>query len=199
MPLAPSAPSSLLAAARAGDGDALGRLLEDYRHYLRLLARSRVGRELRVRVDPSDLVQETLLEAQRDFGQFEGASGGELGVWLRQVLVRNLADQAKHHHSQKRDFGREEPLESLTAPDLAAPLSTPSAAAVRREQAGVLAAALAQLPADYREVVTQRHLEGQSFEAIAARMGRTSGAVRMLWLRALERLGGMMETGDASA
>jgi RNA polymerase sigma-70 factor (ECF subfamily) len=200
VPIAPATPSSLLALARAGDQHALGQLLEDYRQYLRLLARSRVGRELRVRLDPSDLVQETLLEAQRDFRQFVGESDAELGVWLRQILVRNLADQCKHHHSQKRDFDREQPLESLSVPELlAAPLSTPSGHAVQQEQAGVLATAMARLPADYREVVTMRHLEGQSFEAIAARLGRTSGAVRMVWLRAIERLGGMLEAPDASA
>ena len=189
-------PELLLERARAGDADALGRLLEQYRQYLRLLAQSQVGRSLRVRLDPSDLVQETLLEAQRDFSQFGGSGEGELTAWLRRILVRNLADQLKHHHSQKRDFEREQPLESLVEQAhaaLAAPLSTPSAQVSRREQAVVLAQAMAQLPADYREVIAMRHLEGASFESIAERMGRTSGAVRMLWMRALERLGSIME------
>jgi RNA polymerase sigma-70 factor (ECF subfamily) len=189
-----------LALARAGDQDALGRLLEDYRQYLRQLARLRVGPELRVRLDPSDLVQETLLEAQRDFPQFAGTNDAELAAWLRKILARNLVDQQKHHRSQKRDYDREQAIETLQRPDvLAAPLSTPSQHAVRQEQRGMLAEAMARLPADYREVVRLRHLEGQSFEAIAARLGRTNGAVRMLWLRALERLGGMMEAPDASA
>ena len=189
-------PELLLEKARAGDADALGQLLEQYRQYLRLLAQSQVGRSLRVRLDPSDLVQETLLEAQRDFSHFAGDGEGELTAWLRRILVRNLTDQLKHHHSQKRDLQREQPLELLVEQAhaaLAAPLSTPSAQASRREQAVVLAQAMAQLPADYREVITRRHLEGESFEAIAARMGRTSGAVRMLWMRALERLGSIME------
>lgn len=189
-------PELLLEQARAGDSDALGQLLEQYRHYLRLLAQSQVGRNLRVRLDPSDLVQETLLEAQRDFQQFAGSGEGELTAWLRRILVRNLADQLKHHHCQKRDFQREQPLEVLVEQAhaaLAAPLSTPSAHVARREQAVVLAQAMAQLPPDYREVIALRHLEGESFEAIAAKMGRTSGAVRMLWMRALERLGGLME------
>jgi RNA polymerase sigma-70 factor (ECF subfamily) len=174
-------------------------VLEGYRQYLRLLARSRVGRELRARFDSSDLVQETLLEAQRDFRQFQGENQAELAGWLRQILLRNLADQCKHHQSQKRDVGREQPLELLvkkTPESLAAPLSTPSAQALKTEQAGALATALAQLPPDYRDVLTLRHLQGESFEAIAARMGRTSGAVRMLWMRALEQLGGLMGKGD---
>ena len=196
MPVVPTSPEALLARARGGDQEALGRLLEEYREYLRVLARSRVGRDLQVRLDPSDLVQETLLEAHRDFRQFLGETEAELTVWLRRIFVRNLTDQLKHHHSQKRNFQREQPLAELVeqAHDaLASPLSTPSAHAARREQAVLLAAALAQLPDDYREVVTMRHLEDRSFEEVAAAMGRTSGAVRMLWMRALERLGALLE------
>jgi len=196
VPTTQASPELLLARARAGDQNALGEVLEEYREYLRLLARPRVGRELRVRLDASDLVQETLLEAQRDFHQFVGNSEGELAVWLRRILVRNLADQLKFHQSEKRDLGREQPLEALIEQAheaLAAPLSTPSGHASRREEAVALANAMASLPTDYREVITLRHLEGQSFEAVAARMGRTPGAVRMLWLRAVERLGGLLE------
>lgn len=201
MSTARDSPGGLLALARAGDQHALGEVLEGYRQFLRLLARSRVGRELRARLDPSDLVQETLLEAQRDFQQFHGENRAELAGWLRQILLRNLADQCKHHQSQKRDVGREQPLELLvkkTPESLAAPLSTPSAHALKLEQEGALATALAQLPPDYREVLTLRHLQGESFETIAARMGRTPGAVRMLWMRALEQLGGLLGNADES-
>ncbi len=201
MPTAPQSVAEQLARARAGNPDALGDVLEGYREYLRLLARARVGQDLRVRLDPSDLVQETLLEAQRDFHQFLGSSEEELAVWLRRILVRNLVDQLKYHQSQKRDVGREQPLETLVEQAheaLAAPLSTPSKQAARREQAVALARAMARLPDDYREVVTLRHLDGRSFDDIAAVMGRSSGAARMLWMRALERLGELMETGDAT-
>jgi len=196
VPTTERSPEQLLARARSGDQQALGEVLDAYREYLRLLARPRVGPELRVRLDASDVVQETLMEAQRDFHQFAGNSEGELAVWLRRILARNLADQFKYHQSQKRDFGREQPLEVLIEQAheaLAAPLSTPSGHASNREQAVALANAMARLPPDYREVITLRHLEGQSFDDIAARMGRTDGAVRMLWLRAVERLGGLME------
>jgi len=199
VPTAPGTPFALLTQARAGNADALGQMLEGYREYLRLLARARVGNELRVRLDPSDLVQETLLEAQRDFRQFLGGSEGELAVWLRRILARNLADQLKYHQSQKRDVGREQPLDALIEQAheaLAAPLSTPSGQALRREQAVVMATALARLPEDYREVITLRHVEGKSFEDIATQMGRSAGAVRMLWMRALERLGGLMEQAN---
>jgi RNA polymerase sigma-70 factor (ECF subfamily) len=201
VPTAAGSPIALLAQARAGDHEALGQVLEGYREYLRLLARARVGHDLRVRLDPSDLVQETLLEAQRDFGQFLGGSEAELAVWLRRILARNLADQLKYHQSQKRDVGREQRLDALIEQAheaLAAPLSTPSKQASRREQAVVMANALARLPEDYREVIALRHIEGRSFEEIAGHMGRSAGAVRMLWMRALERLGEVMEKVDAA-
>lgn len=202
MPTAQGFSEGLIARARAGDRDALGQVLENYRDYLRLLARSGVGQQLQPRLDPSDLVQETLLEAQRDFCQFHGDSSGEFGAWLRQILARNLADQVKHHQSQKRDISREEPLERLLddAPQaLAAPVSTPSAQAVRHEQDDQLHRALARLPPDYREVLTLRHLHGKAFEVIATQMGRSPGAVRMLWMRALEQMGGMMESDDETS
>src|SRR5229473_4224741 len=111
---ADDSPERLLGQARAGCTEALGRLLELYRNYLRLLARTQIDFALRVRLDPSDLVQETLLEAHRDFPQFLGTTEKEeLVTWLRRILVRNLADQVKHHKAQVRNWKREESLEVL--------------------------------------------------------------------------------------
>jgi RNA polymerase sigma-70 factor (ECF subfamily) len=197
---AENAPEVLLTQARAGDGAALGRLLELYRNYLRLQARALIGAGLRVRLDPSDLVQETFLEAHRDFARFAGQTEGEVVAWLRRILVHNLADQVKRHRARGRDYRRQESLEaklersSLDVQEaLAVGLSTPSVRARRREQAVVLADALAELPEDYREVIVLRHVERLKFDEIAARMGRSSGAVRMLWTRALEKLHRLLE------
>ena len=180
--------------------DALGRLLELYRNYLRLLARTQIDLALRVRLDPSDLVQETLLEAHRDFPQFAGTSEKEMVAWLRRILVRNLADQVKHHKAQARTWQRQESLEGLldrscleVQDALAQGVSSPSAQASRREQAVLLADALARLPADYREVIVLRNLQGLKFEEIANRLGRSAGAVRMLWARSLEKLHRLLE------
>jgi RNA polymerase sigma-70 factor (ECF subfamily) len=193
-------PECLLSQARAGDAAALGRLLELYRNYLRLQARALMGAGLRVRLDPSDLVQETFLEAHRDFARFMGQSEGEIVAWLRRILVRNLADQLKRHRAAGRDYRRQQSLEAKLERSsldvqaaLAGGLSTPSVRAARREQAVVLADALAELPADYREVIVLRHLERLKFDEIADRLGRSSGAVRMLWTRALEKLHGLLE------
>jgi RNA polymerase sigma-70 factor (ECF subfamily) len=177
----------LLAQARQAGGADLGDLLELYRAYLHALAQSRLGGRLRRLVNPSDVVQETFLEACRDFGAFEGTTEAQWRAWLRRILVHNLATLVeKHLHARKRDCRREDPLEPPAG--LVNPLSSPSAQAQRREASAVLAARLTRLPGPYREVLLLRHLEGLPFEEVAARMGRTPGAVRVLWLRALDRL-----------
>jgi RNA polymerase sigma-70 factor (ECF subfamily) len=197
------APEVLLARARAGDATTLGRLLDSYRNYLRLMADTQMGPTLRTRVDPSDLVQEALLEAHRDFGQFNGGSEPELLAWLRRILARNLLDQARRHQAQVRDPRREASLEALLEESgsglvaaLAARDPSPSAQASRREQAVLLADALERLAPDYREVIVLRNMQDLPFEEIAQRLGRKPGAVRMLWARALEKLG--QEMGVAS-
>ena len=163
----------LIDRAHGGSRFALGQLLEHYRRYLLMVANESLDSDLRPKGGASDLVQDTFVEAQRDFQHFQGGSEGELAAWLRRILTRNLADQIKHHQSLRRDFHRDQPLQTLverTHEALAATLSTPSAHAREREQAVLLADALALLPADYREVITLRHVEGRSFQDVAAQM-----------------------------
>ncbi len=188
-------PEQLLRSTRAGNALARGRLLDLYRHYLRLMARSLTAATLQAKLDPSDLVQETFLKAHHEFDQFAGATEPELVAWLRQILVRNIADQAKHHRRQGRDLRRQESLEAaLDRSDaavqraLAAPLTSPSARLEKRERAVLLANALEKLPTDYREVFILRSLEHVSVEQIAGRMGRSANAVYKLWFRAMAAL-----------
>ena len=192
-------PEQLLERARAGDTEALGRLLELYRNYLGLVARTLIGQALQIRLDQSDLVQETFLLASREFGQFLGSTEPELVAWLRRILVNALATQAKYHRRQGRDYRREEPLEAMLGRSgeaahrvLAVPSLSPSAQAARREQAVLLANALEKLPAHYREIFILRNLEHHPFEEVASRMGRSPGAARVLWKRAMDRLGELL-------
>ena len=134
------------------------------------------------------------------FSQFEGSTEGELLAWLRRILARNLADNARYQNAGLRDHRRQHSLESLLDQSslslqeaLAATATTASGVAARRERAVLLADALESLSADYREVVILRNLEGLKFNEVAARMGRSSGAVRMLWARAIERLSEVLE------
>ena len=98
----PPDPVQLLRAARCGDHEARGRLLELYRNYLRLLARLQLGRRLQGKADPSDLVQEAFLAAQRDFEQFRGNTEGELVDWLRQILASKLVNLARRYLGTRR-------------------------------------------------------------------------------------------------
>jgi RNA polymerase sigma-70 factor (ECF subfamily) len=189
-------PQHLLVLARAGETVALGQLFELYRDYLTLLASVQLGRRLSGKVDAADVVQETFLEAHRDFAQFRGATEAELTAWLRQVLARNLANLVRHYlGTRARDVRLERDLHaeldrSSQALDrgLADPLSSPSRQAARREQAVLLADALGRLPEDYREVLVLRHLEGHTFAEVARRMDRSLDSVDKLWVRALIRL-----------
>jgi RNA polymerase sigma-70 factor, ECF subfamily len=186
----------LLQLAREGGGDAKGDLLDVYRGYLTLLARLQVGRRLQGKADASDLVQETFLQAHRCFAQFRGTTEGEFAAWLRQILASRLAKLVwRYHGAQRRDVRlerelREEMAQSSRILDrgLAAPESSPSNQAARREQGLLLADSLDRLPEDYREVLVLRHLEGLTFPEVAARLGRTVDSVRKIWIRGLARL-----------
>ena len=192
-------PAELLAKARQGNGESLGALLEFYRNYLYLLARTQIDLHLQARANPSDLVQETFLQACSHFKQFRGTSEKELLCWLRRILVNNLARLVeKQILAQKRNVRREVSLERyrtlLHNPSehfetaLVSQISSPSMQAQRRELASLVADQLAQLPAPYRDVIVLRNLEGLPFDEVAVRMNRSPGAVRVLWLRALDQL-----------
>ena len=193
-------PEFLLERARSGDTEAFGQLLTQYHNYLRLMARALVGGTLKLRLDSSDLVQEAFLEAHRDFPRFLGSNEAELLSWLRRILAHNIADSVRHQQAGLRDHRRQQSLESMLEKSglvvqdaLAGTTTTASAVAARRERAVLVADAIENLPADYREVVILRNLEDLKFEEVATRMDRSSGAVRMLWARAIERLSEALE------
>lgn len=185
----------LLHDAREGDDEALGRLMEVYRNYVAMLARLQINHRLQGKVSPSDVVQETFLEARRCFSQFRGSCEGELVTWLRTILASRLAGLVRHYSAGRRNIHLEQQLHAeldASTHTLARSLeddgTSPSERAVRREQAVLLADALAALAADYREVIVLRHLEGLSFSEVASRMDRTVDSVKNLWTRAITKL-----------
>jgi len=198
--------SELIQRCRQGEQAAREQLFQRYRHYLWLLAQAQLGRALRAKCDPSDLVQQTLLEAHRDFADFAGNQEPELLAWLRQILAHNLFNAARHYHTQQRDAAREISLDQLRAGlehssavlgrMLATDTPGPSQAAAQREAAVRVADVLARLPEDYRTVLVLRVFEGLSAEEVAQRMNRSSGAVRMLQLRALTALRAEMKNDE---
>jgi RNA polymerase sigma-70 factor (ECF subfamily) len=198
---------SLLDQARRGEAKALGQLLQLYWNYLTILATTQMDRRLRQRMNPSDLVQETMLAAHCDFIKFRGSSECELLAWLRRILVNSLYHAIETHlKAKRRDVRREVFMEQASAaldqsvPHFAQVLadrgSSPSAPLRRRERAVALADQLAKLRPQYRDVIVLRNLQGLSFEEVADRMDRKPGTVRMLWLRAMEKLKQVCEPID---
>jgi RNA polymerase sigma-70 factor, ECF subfamily len=185
----------LIERARRAEPGALDRLLDSYRNYLRLLARTGIDASLQGKADPSDLVQDALLKASVCFGQFRGTTDAELAGWLRQILARCLADLVRRYGTGGRRAGREQSLDQLLGRSsqameriVAADGPSPSSSAARRDLGVVLSDALAELGEDQREVIVLHHLQGLGWDDVARRMGRTPGAVRMLWTRALKQL-----------
>jgi RNA polymerase sigma-70 factor (ECF subfamily) len=193
---ASESPDDLIREAKQSGEPAFGRLLARYGPYLMLLARVEVGRRLQGKLDPADLVQDTFLEAHRHFAGFRGSTEPEFAGWLRQILAGVLANTLRRYFGTKaRDPRMEQDLRAgldqsscALAGQFASPGTSPSEAAAKREQAVLFADSLAKLPDDYREVIVLRHLEGLTFPAVAARMGRSVDSVEKLWLRALARL-----------
>ncbi|OWK40361.1 sigma-70 family RNA polymerase sigma factor [Fimbriiglobus ruber] len=193
---AEDSPDELIRTARTGGEPAFGRLLSRYGNYLTLLARVEVGRRLQGKLDPADLVQDTYLEAHRHFPGFRGTTEPEFASWLRQILAGVLANTIRRYFGTKaRDPRLEQELQAgmdqsscLLVGQLAAPGSSPSEAASRREQAVLFADALGRLPDDHREVLILRNLEGLTFPVVAQRMGRSVDRVERLWMRAVVRL-----------
>ncbi len=189
----------LLDAARHGSTEDLGRLLQVYRNYLTILASSQLDRRLRRRMNASDLVQEAMLNAHRDFDKFQGRSVGEFFAWMRQILINCLHHAVEANVKTKaRDIRCEVSLDDARvaldrsfanfARFLADRGPSPSAPVQQREDVLALANLIGGLRSEYREVIVLRSLQGLSFDEVAEQMGRRSGTVRMLWLRAMDKL-----------
>lgn len=185
----------LLARARAGDGEALGQLLEQYRGYLMVLANRYLDHRLRKRIDPADLVQTTFLEAQRDLHSFRGEQTPVFIVWLRNILHNNLsAAVARHIVTQKRSVMNEvsQANQSGSQADLAALLpgsiTSPSSKAIKLETSAALVDALQKLPDQQAMAVQLRYFDGMNLAEISAAMGKSEMAVGGLLKRGLKRL-----------
>jgi RNA polymerase sigma-70 factor (ECF subfamily) len=168
---------------------------ERFRSYLRLLAELHLGRCVKASLEPSDIVQQTLLDAHRDRVRFRGRTEAEMAAWLRRLLACNLTDAVRALGRAKRDAGREQSLEALLNSSsarleawFAAEQSSPSERAVRNEAIVQLVDALATLPEANRQALVMRHCQGLSLAEISSRLGRTPSAVAGLLKRGLAEL-----------
>jgi RNA polymerase sigma-70 factor, ECF subfamily len=186
-------------ASVADEPQSPGSSLDRYRDYLHLLARLQLHPRLRSKLDPSDVVQQTLLKAYQAIGQFRGQTEPERVAWLRAILVNVLADALRKFSASVRDVTQERSLEQAVEQSsarleawLASDHSSPSEQAIRHEQLLRLSEALAQLPEDQRTTLELQHLQGWSVEAISRHLGRSKSAVGGLLRRGMRKLRELM-------
>jgi RNA polymerase sigma-70 factor (ECF subfamily) len=177
--------------------------LERYRAYLRLLARLHLDPRVQGKLDPSDIVQQTLLQAHQAWEQFRGTEEAELVAWLRQILARNLGHIVRDFGRARRDVRRECSLEAALEESsvrleswLVDEQSSPSQRAERKEQAVRLANVLAKLPETQREAIVLQYWQGWSLAEIAQHLGRTPAAVAGLVHRGLKQLRSLMQESE---
>ena len=189
----------LIKAAQAGSQEAMAELVETCRTYLLMVANRELPIGLQGKIAPSDLVQETVVEACRDFSQFGGRSQHELLGWLRRILLNNVTDSyRRYEQTAKRQASREVPLATLGGDriDLAGEQTSPSHAAMAQEEQNLLSLAIESLSEVHRQVILLHHSEGLSFQEISRRVNRSAEAVRKLWLRAVKNLQKELEALD---
>ncbi len=195
--------TQLVVASKQGDNEALGRLLEQYRGYLLMLAHRYLSDRLRRRVDPADIVQLTYLEAKRDLPAFRGETPAEFAGWLRGMLKNNVATAVTRHvTTQKRSLTREVDASPRPGSDSAGawiqqlPGSTtsPSGVAIRSEAVMALLESLHELPETQAEAIRLRYMEGLPLAEIVERMGKSDTAVAGLLKRGLQKLRTIMDT-----
>jgi RNA polymerase sigma-70 factor (ECF subfamily) len=173
--------------------------LSRYRPYLLMLARLQFDEILQSKLDASDIVQQTLLEAHQSLAQFRGQSDQEMTAWLRRILARNLTDELRRFRSGKRNVHLEASLQASLDHStarlerwLAVEDASPSDRAIANEQVLALASALMQLPDDLRQAIELHHLRGHSLLEVAARLGCTEVAVAGYLRKGLKMLRGIV-------
>jgi len=180
--------------------------LDRLRPYLRLLAATGLNQQLRAKLDPSDIVQQTLFQAHRARDLFRGTTKNELLAWIKQILTRNLTKAARDFGREKRDIGREQSLEAALQTSwlkvdqvLALSDSSPLDRMQGNEQRLHMCAAVEQLPDSQRLAVELHHFLGWPISQIAEEMEKTPVAVSGLLKRGLRTLRIQLKSGVDSS
>ncbi len=182
---------ALIREARNGSQIAFGKLVRASQDYLRAVARRSLPGSLQAKLSPSDLVQDTALEAHRDISSFQGAQFAELLAWMRQILVHNLSNYKRHfEQTAKRSISREicgdQAAHAIENLDNSTP--SPSSRLAYLEQRHAMQDVLSRLPEEMKAVIELRNKEGLSFTEIGVRIDCSSPAARRMWARAIERM-----------
>jgi RNA polymerase sigma-70 factor (ECF subfamily) len=177
---------ALLEAARTGDKEAQGRLLETCRRPLLYFARRQLNPDLRAKGGGSDVVQDAFVKALREIDTFQGCTPDQLLAWLRVIVQHTVANFTRQFHTEKRQAALEVSREAATIredPRHAVPSA--SDAVIRQEETEAIKRVLTQLPSLHVQVIRMRIEEDLSFKEIGRRTGRTSEAARQIWRRAV--------------
>lgn len=170
--------------------------LEDFRDYLTVLARTQIPVSMQARLDASDIVQDTLLEAHRKFDQFRGGQNSRaFAAWLRKLLACNLIDALRGQRCQSRDVRREKSMQASLDQSasgffmmIPSDQSTPSQIFDRQQQSAWIAKLIESLPAGQRDAVLLRYFQQLSLDQIAERLQKSKSAVAGLLQRGLDSL-----------
>ena len=188
----------MIRAAIRGDADAFDAVVRHYSARLRWLIQLRLSPAIRARVGPDDVLQETFLVVAKQLSSLEIDSEAAFWTWLCRVVEQRLIDVRRRHvQAAARDVRREQPIGPANPQSASVRLAnvlmdsgtSPSGKLRTAEQRESLEAALATLPASYREVIVLRILEGLSVSEAAEIMGRSPGAISVLLSKAVRRLG----------
>ncbi len=182
--------SALLPNAVEGDRDAQSELFSQLQSYFLIMARHQLDAELRPRVNPSDIVQESLAKATKALPEFRGSSEREVRAWLKRIVGNEIKEQRRKHRQQKRDVGRESKPDSYDqfrneGHNLMAQSRTPQSKAMIEEELSYLRDNLSGLTPDHQQVIRLRSLERKSFAEIGELMDRSPEAIQKLWYRAI--------------
>jgi len=186
----------LIVSAKAGDAAALDRLCRIYGERVRRILRFRMDRNLRVKLDSMDLVQDALLNALRGLEDFKYENEGDFLRWLVRIAQNTLGHQLEKLHAGKRDIRREMRLDDCGPTTgggfagMPAPIenATPSAIMSRKEDLDKLEKALDELKPEHKEVIVLTKVEGLSYKEVGERLGKTADAVGKLLSRAMVAL-----------
>jgi len=177
--------------------DGNGKDLERFRGYLRLLAELGLNhyRQYRRKIDPSDLVQETLLKAYQAIDSFRGRGDVTIAAWLRQIMARHLSNTVRDLKSSKRDLRREQSFDALleeSSMKLEAFSQSvepsPSVNFSNHETLLRVARALSDLPDEQREALILKHWQGLSLAEVSTQLNKSPDSVAGLLRRGLKSL-----------
>lgn len=179
---------------QAGQTEALSEFLELHRPQLLAFIERRVSETLRRKVEPQDIFQEMAIAALKALPATDLSDREPFG-WLCQVAEQRIIDASRRFQSQKRSSDRELALHAPAGDGeqewlsvLAASITSPSGACARAERHAHLQRAINELTEETRSILKWRYVDNLPTKEIAAKIGKSDGAVRVLLTRTIHRL-----------